>query len=153
MGVLDFFSNGGGTATATRGGGLLDRLCRENGWGIDEREGDVIALYFNGDRTTPRRTVLIHHAAGENFMVFNCPSRAAFSHTVPDGLMAAMLMRNHSVGIGGWTATVNGGTVTLKLEYTALANAVDAANFKLICSMLVKEVAEIEASLQGKGLL
>lgn len=142
------------TIASVTGNGRLDRICRELGWTIDERQGDGIALYFNGDRITPRRTVVVIYPEGEQIMFFACNCRGEFlGHNTSDELLGALLVHNDKVTIGGWAARIDGRTLTLSLQYTALAAGVDAASFKMICACMVKEVAEVEAHLQAKGLL
>jgi hypothetical protein len=132
----------------------LDQLCRENGWSIDERHGNAIGLHFNGDRITPQRTVYVLSGRCDTIMQFSCRSRAVFSgHDLPDELMAAMMVHNKNVSLGGWYADLEENTLTLVLEYMALGAGVNATSFKGICSSMIEEVAQIEANLQRKGLL
>ena len=151
MGLFTNFARGFGGVT---GNGQLDQLCREIGWGIDERNGDGIALYFKGDRVSSRRTVIVIHPNGDQLMSFICKCRAVFSdRTLPDELLPAILIRNDDLTIGGWVAKLDGGTISLSLRYTALSAGVDAASFSRICSLLIEEVAEVEANLHRNGLL
>ena len=151
MGLLAEFARGVANAT---GNGLLARLCRENGWNIDERHGDAIALYFKGDRVSPRRTVYVTYPEGKAAMVFTCPCRAEFSaRSLPDDLLGAMLLHNDDVTLGGWAAKVDDGSMNLCLQYTGMTAGMNAANFKAICTLMVKEVADVEANLHRKGLM
>lgn len=142
-----------GVARAT-GNSRLDRLCRENGWNIDERRGKAIILHFNGDQITPQRSIIAVYDDGDPAMTISGICRAEFrAHNTPDDLLGALLVRNSGVAFGAWTASVDDGEVTLTLQYRALASAVDAALFRVICTLIIKEVAEVEAHLHRRGLL
>jgi hypothetical protein len=131
----------------------LERLCAELGWGVDERIDDkTFGLHFNGDRLTPKRVVYV--IDGDGMASFLCKCRAQFSsRTLPDDLLPAMLVRNVDVTVGAWQASVDSGGVSLLLRYNALTAGMDAATFQRICTMMLREVAEVEAGLSGKGLL
>jgi hypothetical protein len=133
---------------------LLDRLCRENGLEIALRDDQTIALIFKGDHITQQRTVSVSHSEGDVIMCFQCPCRAAFTNrNLPEDLLPVMLARNADVPMGAWVAQIANGTIKLSLQYTALTGGMDAKAFQLVCTLMLKEVAEIELSLSRKGLL
>ena len=140
-----------GLLTGSRGN-LAERLCRENGWGIDERHGSAIGLHFRGDHITPQRTVYV--SASASSLAFAVPSQTDFSeYDLPDGLLEAMLFRNDDVGMGGWAAKEVGGKVSLILQYACIASSLDAHGFKSVVTALLSEVADLEAHLSRKGLI
>jgi hypothetical protein len=119
-------------------------------WSIDEQHGPVIGLHFPGDRVTPQRTVYVYHEDGRDAVTFAVASRTEFSEY---DLLPDMLSRNDILGLGAWSAKEVQGMVTLVFQYTALTAGVDPDNFKLICHAVLKEVAEMEAVFESKGLL
>ena len=150
MGINRFIS---GTYTDRRGS-LLDQFCGDLNWNIDERHGKGIALYFKGDAISPRRTMIVIHGQGDKLVMFNCYSSATFTNrTLPDKLMPAILLRNDDVPIGGWVASIDDGEVNFCLRHTALAAGMEAADFKMIVSMMIEEVRSLEAGFRSKGLM
>ena len=119
MSFLDLIWGGSRTAVGGTGTGLLERLCHENGWGMDERDGNTIGLHFKGDHVTPLRTVFVGQGDARDWMIFICYLRAEFQRAT--GLLDAMLFRNDDVTPGGWSAYVENGVLKLRLRYTALA--------------------------------
>jgi hypothetical protein len=146
VGFLDTLSRIGSST------GRPDRICEELGWPIDYRQGNIIGLYFHGDRITPKRLVMVAFDPEVEIITFSCTCQGEFRR-LPDDLLPALMMRNAEVTFGGWVAGLDAGSISLKVHYTALAAGVDAQSFKMICSMMVKEVAEVEGALRGKGLI
>lgn len=143
-------------SSAARASGTtkLDRLCGQLGWSIDIRKGHVIGLHFRGDDFRPQRTVVVAHKDGDPLMSFSCRSLAEFpEYNLPEHLAPGLLARNEDVALGGWTADIDDDTFALVLRYKAFDAGVDAETFKLICSVMVKEVATLEEKLRSKGLL
>lgn len=133
---------------------FLERLCRENDWPIDLRDGIAIALYFNGDAVTSRRDVIVVHGPGDSVASFSCACRAGFvarDMTTPE--LALFLARNKESMFGKWQITVEDGIVRAHVRYAALAGGLDAAAFRSICAGLVGEVAYVEAALRSQGIL
>lgn len=145
-----------GTATKSHAAstGLLDRLCRELNWTIDDRHGNVIILNFNGDGITPQRSLIVGYAEGERTMHFSYHPSATFSrHSPPMELLAALLVRNNDATLCSWTAVSDGNSLSLKLKSGVLASGVDSAGFSLICQFMLKEAAEVESTLRQKGYM
>jgi hypothetical protein len=152
MGVFDLFTNG--TATATRGGGLMDRLSQECGWTPDMRQGNAIVHHFKGDAVTPQRSVLIVHPPGDEMAMFSCTCRATFNaRSMTTTQLALFLARNNESVFGKWQIAIDSGQVTAHLRYTALVGGLTAEFFKVICVALLGEVAFVEEALHGQGML
>lgn len=147
------FRRSGNRAATASGGSLLDHLCRENGWEPDERHGDGIVLYFDGDARTRQRSVIIVHPTGEH-AVFDCPCCARFeARSMAAATVALFPARNKESLYGKWMITIDDGEVTPHCRYTALVGGLDAKIFKAICVGLLAEVAFVEEVLHGQGLL
>jgi len=132
---------------------LLDRLCRENGWDIDIREDDAIALYFNGDGGTDRRMLIVMHKDGEPAMTFACSLCSSIpANRLPAHIPVTLLARNHSK-MAGWHVSDRNGQLLFSCGYVALADSITAHNFKVICTMLLKEVATVEAYLRHERVI
>jgi hypothetical protein len=132
----------------------LERLCQENGYSIFSRHGNSIALEFKGDAVSPHRHVIVRHPEGDPLMAFTAICRAKFTkRTLPNGMLAGLIEHNDELPLGGWAIEDDDGTISLKLKYTALAAGVDAEYFGRICTMMLMEVATIEAEMQERGVL
>jgi hypothetical protein len=141
------------TSSRTRRG-RVEGICDSLGWSVDERHGDTIGLHFRGDEVTPKRAVYVCESEGGTAITFAVPTRTEISeYQMPDDLMPAMMFRNDQVGLGAWAAKEVRGTVTLILQYVAFAAGVDSTSFQTIINLMLREVAEVEATLERRGLL
>jgi len=133
----------------------LERLFRELGWGIDERDGDRYVMYFKGDSVRPRRDVSIMPGGNGAFYSFWTTLPKAFSpRSLPDDLPAALLLRNPKVHCGGWAAHLDDdGDVFFLLRYATPIAGVDAAFVRHICTSMLEELAVVEHGLAKRGLL
>lgn len=138
------------------GKALVRQRCRELNWCIDTEDGNAFGLDFNGDQVTSVRMVgVVTHEGHENDLIsFLCRSRAEFSsHSLPDGLLPALLFRN-AESFGSWYATTDGNDkVRFTCEFTAPSAGIDAAFFQTVCLRLSEEVGNVERELHRKGLL
>ena len=78
---------------------------------------------------------------------------ALFTHQTPRLAHARCFVRNDDVGLGAWAAKEVRGRVTLILQYAAFAAGVDVNSFQTIITAMLREVAEVEATLHRRGLL
>lgn len=151
MSLLEAISKGIASVT---GKSTLDRLCRENGYSIFSRQGDSIALEFEGDAVSPHRHVIVRHPEGDPLMAFTAICRAKFpAHKMPNAMLAGLLEHNDELPLGGWAIEEEDGSISLKLKYTALAAGVDAEYFGRLCTVMLMDVATIEAEMHERGVL
>jgi hypothetical protein len=143
-GVVDGLVNGAANhrrAAPTNGSasdhGRIERLCRELGWPVDEREGNVIRLHFNASDGETRKV------------------RISGGESVPADLLAYLLRRNlDDGGLGMWGIMVNDDDdVTFLNYYMALGDGLDAEALKYICESLTSEAADFDDKLRQAGLL
>jgi hypothetical protein len=134
--------------------GRIDRVCRELGWSVDEREGNVIQLHFN-DPIYGIRKVRI--ADGDDCLVtFSTYSFAVIpAGNIPIEVLAYLLCRNLSgSGMGMWGMHVDAGdNVMFTIVYQALGDGIDAPTLKYICQSLGSEAADFDGKLREAKLL
>jgi hypothetical protein len=134
--------------------GRIDRLCRELRWSVDEREGNMIRLHFNGPDGATRK-VRIQNGDG------TCVTFSAYSEAVvpmkkvSNGVLAYLLRRNlDGSGIGMWGIYVDDDDdVVFVLLYPALGDGLDAAALQQTCNSLLAEVADFDEKMEAAGLL
>jgi hypothetical protein len=161
-GVVDGLVNGAANQmrSAPGGGrasdrGRIERLCRELGWSVDERDGNAILLHFRAPDGEMRK---VRISGGDNSMVgFITHSHAVLSaDRVPPDLLGYLLRRNlEDSGMGTWSITVDDddNDVTFHLFYTALGAGLDAQTFEYICESLSSEASHLDDKLRRAGLL
>lgn len=134
--------------------GRIDRLCRELGWDVDEREGRKIRLHFKVPGLGVRKVNIV--GGDECVVTFHtyCLAAVPADDISPD-LLAYLLCRNITdSGIGMWGIDVDDESdVTFHIMYQALGAGLDAAAFDYICKSLCKETADFEGKLRQAGLL
>ena len=134
--------------------GRIERLCRELGWAVDERDGNDILLHFSNSGGGIRK---VRIAAGdEELVLFSAFSFALIpAANVSTDLMGYLLTRNFSGGaVGAWGVYVADDANVLFLNtYQALGAGLDAPALKFICESLVKEAAAFDGKLRESGLL
>ncbi len=68
-------------------------------------------------------------------------------------MLKGLLEHNDELPLGGWAIEEEDGAISFKLKYTALAAGVDAEYFGRLCTMMLIDVASIEAEMQERGVL
>ena len=156
--MIEGFTNGYAQARGSRGSsgeepGRIDRLCRELGWSIDEREGETVKLFFK-DPLVGRRIVMIH--SGDDVLVLFVVYSHAFvpAEKVPNSVAWHLLGRNNVVAMGKWSADeAKDGDAVFALTYTALGEGLTAAALKYICQKMLGEAGEFDQKMQAAGML
>jgi hypothetical protein len=135
--------------------GRFDRLCRELGWAVDEREAGGAALLHFNNRSGGVRKVRI--ADGDDVIVtFSAHGDAAIpARKVTGEVLAYLLCRNiKGSGLGKWGICPDEhGNITFHLVYQALGGGLDAPTLKYICESLVGEAVDFDGKLRAAGLL
>jgi hypothetical protein len=157
-GFVDGLVNGGANHLSSRNGsagdhGRIERLCGELGWSVDEREGNLVRLYFNSS-DGERRKVIIGNGDG-SVVGFSTYSKSALpAHRVPPDLLAYLMRRNvDNSGIGTWGMDDDDDEATFIISYMALGAGLDAEKFGYICESLSKEANDFDDKLRRAGLL
>lgn len=134
--------------------GRIDRLCRELGWSVDEREGSVIHFHFNDPAGGIRK---VRIADGDDCVVTFSAHSFAFipPKNVTGEMLAYLLRRNISgSGLGMWGMYVDErNTVSFHLVYQALGEGLDAEALKYICQSLAIEATDFDGKMRQEGLL
>jgi hypothetical protein len=134
--------------------GRIDRLCRELGWTVDERDGRTVRLHFSGRNGGTRKVSVVD--GDETIVTFVSHSDAVIpaARVAPD-VMAYLLRRNlNESGIGNWAMHVDDeDKVMFALIYQPLGGGIDAQAFKYICESLVNEVADFDGKMRSARLL
>ena len=131
---------------------LAERCCRELGWSVDEREGEVILLHFN-DPLIGRRKVAI--TGGDKLMTFRVWSAATMSaRQIPGEIMGHLLVRNWELALSAWHLFDAGnGNAAFALASNLLVAGMDAFVFKHVCETMVREANAFDAKMKAAGLL
>lgn len=136
------------------GHGRIERLCRELGWAVDEREGNVIRLHLSSADGEMRKVRITR--GDESLVGFFVPSEAVLpARRVPPKLMAYLLSRNlEDSGIGMWGINVDDDDdATFVIYYMALGDGLTAQTLEYICESLAAEAAHVDDKLRRAGLL
>jgi hypothetical protein len=161
-GFMDGLATGGGRKSRSDNStasdhGRVERLCDELNWPLDEKEGDVIRLYFTGPDGEKRK---VRIGGGDKSIVsFSVASDAVLpASRVSPEIMASVLRRNvgddGSSGIGTWGAvTDDDDDVVFLLYYAALGDGLNAATLKYICESMSSEASTFDDKLREAGLL
>ncbi len=131
----------------------VERLCRENGWSVDERDGDDCCLYFNSSFADVRR---VRIARGDQALVIISVMSFALlpAQNVPPEVLGYMLERNAEIVLGGWRMVVTDeGQLAFMVTYVAMGLGLNAGLFKHICETLNHEAHEFDVKMQRAGLL
>jgi hypothetical protein len=163
--MMEGFANGFVSATAnslragsqqglsSNGPALIERLCQEVGWTVDERTSDGVVLYFNDPVVRIRKVIVTE---GSKLMLLSTFSGASIpASRVPAEVMGYLLTRNTQMAAGAWQASVmdNDRNVSFALAYYALVGGLDGATFKIFCEAMVKEAHEFDVKMKAAGLL
>jgi hypothetical protein len=139
---------------AAGGMAAVERLCRELGWDIDERDGNIIKLHFKDSQAMGGIRKVCISLAEAGLPHFYCLSHAMLpTNQVPEQVTGYLLMRNYSRGIGAWSVCVNDGNAVFLMEYVALGEAVNSSVLKAICQQFVAEVSAFDAKMRSAGVL
>lgn len=133
--------------------GRIERFCRELGWAVDEREGDVIRLHFK-DSVAGTRKVFV--TGGDSPVVL----LAAYSFAilpaarVPAEVTSYLLARNVEIPFGSWQGDRDDDDdVVFGVRYVAIGRGLTAESFKFICEGLVREAMAFDERMCRAGLL
>jgi hypothetical protein len=145
-----------GFVDSYRSVGRIERLCRELGWSVDEREGNKIRLHFNIAGGGIRKISIVN--GDECLITFLAHSSAVFAaDDISPKLLAYMLCRNLEGGeIGAWGINIDRNTRSLcsfHVIYRALGDGLNAAALQYICKSLCEETGDFEDKLRQAGLL
>jgi hypothetical protein len=131
---------------------LVERLCREVGWGVDERLGDTIVLHFK-DSVMGIRKISIY--CGGRIMALRVYSAASISpRQITAEIMAYLLVRNGELAFPAWQVfEAENGNAGFALASNMLMAGVDGAVFKYACETMVIEANAFDTKMQAAGLL
>src|SRR5690348_7368649 len=101
-----------------RSGDVIADLCREVGWKVDERAGEVVRLHFKDPLGLVRKVSIVpmksNHLMSLGYSCAYTPEDEA-----PEGLPEHLLSRNREVVFGGWHMRVDDdGDALFGLTYT-----------------------------------
>ena len=137
---------------SSKGPALVERLCRELGWPVDERQGDAILLHFNDPVVGVRKVAI---TCGDKLMSFRVWSVASMSaRQIPGEIMGHLLVRNWELALSAWHLFDAGnGNAAFALASNTLVAGMDAAMFKYACETMVKEANAFDVKMKAAGLL
>jgi hypothetical protein len=140
----------GGSSKTTLG---IERLCKEIGWKVGEREGNTIFLYFNDPIVRTRKVIICGGDTGKLTAISVLSGITLFGQEVKPETLGHLLERNGELLVGAWQALdLDDGKVTFALKYCALATGLDATTFKCICEYMVKEAHDFDAKMKAMGI-
>ena len=128
---------------------LVERLAREAGWLIAEREGDFYRVRPNDG--SAMRYVQIRYREDKDFASFITIFPVGFPlGAVTPSMATGLLFRNRPLFFGRWCMEIVGSCeVRLFLAYSAPVAGLDAASFNTICRELVAERESLHDELRG----
>lgn len=137
---------------AMNGRGRIERLCRELGWPVDERDNERIKLYFK-DPVTGRRPVFIRNGDGP-LVRFSAQSVTEIPCAeFPEQILGHLLLQNTGRCIAKWQFMNVDGVAALGVCYVALGDGLTPAALKAICEELIDEVSDFDGRMKKAGLL
>jgi hypothetical protein len=137
------------------GARLIEALCSQNGWSIDERIGkNGIILNFK-DPLFGIRPLLVTTSDNSDLVVLSSHSRAQFRpDSVPPQLAYYLLLQNKNASFHAWQVAENdNGTVGFSVLYSTMANALTAPIFKTICEKMCEEAINLDVKLRQAGMI
>ncbi len=142
-----------GSVSGDQERGRIERLCRELGWSVDERDGQKIALHFKDPLAGIRKVYLSH--GDEPLVMLVVYSFAILpANRLPEEVIGHLLMRSAEIGAGAWQMSVDGdGDAIFCVRYTASGRGLTAAMLKYVCQGLVREAAGFDERMSKAGLL
>ena len=142
-----------GSVSEDRERGRIDRLCRELGWSVDERDGQKIMLHFK-DSLTGIRKVFI--SGGDEPLVLLAVYSFAIlpANNVPEQVCSYLLSRSSEMSLGSWQAAADrDGDVLFSVKYVAAGRGLTAALLKFACEGMIREAASFDLRMSKAGLL
>jgi len=134
------------------GPALVERFCREVGWSVDERQGEVMLLHFTDTVVGVRKVAITPRNRLMSLRVW-CP---AFMNArqIPNEVMGYLLLRNSELGVVAWQVyDVGNGNAAFALASNMFMAGMDALVFKHVCETMVKEAKAFDEKMQAAGLL
>jgi len=158
--MLQHFTNGFVSAAvdtlrnghASSGPNVIERLCQELGWPVDERDGNTVLLHFNDPLVQIRKVAI---STGEKLMGFTVLSAVNMNpRQVSTEIMGYLLVRNSTLGGSAWQMFEAGnGNAGFSVTACMLIEGMNSAMFKFLCETMVKEAHEFDAKMKAGGLL
>lgn len=133
--------------------GRIERLCRELGWSVDERDARKISLHFKDPLAGIRKLFISH--GDEPLVLIAVYSYAILpAEKVPPEVNGYLLSRSAEMPLGAWQASCDSdGDVLFSLRYVAAGRGLTAPLFKFICEALVREAGAFDERMGRAGLL
>jgi len=133
--------------------GRIDRLCRQLGWSVNERDGKNTELHFT-DALGKTRLVFIF-GDDEPLVTFAVYSFAILPLSkVPEQVLGHLLRQNSELLQPAWQVGVNENDELLfSLRYCALGEGLTAATLKYLCETMLTEVVTFDIKMHKAGLL
>jgi hypothetical protein len=135
-----------------QGGDLIERLCRETGWGLIGEESGRYQVRSRGTRSP----VAIEVCYGERQVnvLFQSWLPIRFSlEKPPAGLCARVLLRNHPLNWGAWQLSIGGSCeACLCVVASVPRTALDAWLFHEVCTEIADELRGFHQELHDRFL-
>jgi hypothetical protein len=127
---------------------LIDRLCREVGWAVDQRRGDAVCLHFTDERFGVRK-LMARPSVSDGVQLVVCSNLALEGSGLPRRLFAFLQERNLSASAGQWRhLPPDGGRTVLYLTFEVPAPLLSAETFRLACESMVTEAQGLDQMLR-----
>jgi hypothetical protein len=137
-------------SSSWRGDGVIERLCRETGWGFIGQEAGRHQVQSRGTRSP----VAIDVCYGERQVnvLFQSWFPIRFSlEKPPAGLFARVLLRSHALNWSAWQMSIGGSCeACLYLSASVPRTALDACLFQAVCTEIAEELRQFHVELHDK---
>lgn len=150
--AVDTLHNGSSQGHAASGPILVERMCQELGWPVDERDGSTILLYFKDPIIRIRKIAI---TSGDKVLGFTVCSEAVMNpRQLSAEIMGHLLVRNSKMVGMAWQIFESGnGNAGFSMAAAMLIGGMNSAMFKYLCETMVKEAIEFDVKMQAAGLL
>ncbi len=152
--TADHMRHGRALGHSSHGTVQIERLCREVGWEVDEREANAVILHFTDPVARIRKLSVSGGDTGKVALFSSCSSVVIPARQVQANVLAHLLVRNGEMTTGAWQANVMGsGGVGFVVKYFALVAGLDASIFKQIGEGLVREASDFDGKMHAADLM
>lgn len=132
----------------------VEQLCVQCGWGIKERESDVLRIAYPDLLSGSRTITFVGSQENQSITILVVAGTWMSGQSIPKQVMGYLLQRNATMGHGSWGVQDNiNGNVLFRLTYSIPVQKLTPAILRVLCREFAGEVATFEFKLKAVRLL